>query len=429
MERNPSQAAARLVRADREQMRWEACCLDQRLAADHLARRVMALVERFDLSALESKIVARGSDPGRPAIDPRLLTALWLYGATQNVGSGRHLARLCLEHDAYRWILGGVTVSDHTLNDFRVGHQAVLDDLLAQMLAVLMAAGEIGGERISQDGTRVRAAAGSGSFRRERTLREHLDKAREDVRLLAEQAKGEAGSRARAAKERGARERQERLEAALAEMPALVKAKEQSHRSKAERAKAVESVRVSETDPEARTMKMGDGGFRPGYNVQVSVDVKSRAILNVNLSNSGSDAGQDESMRERVQAVTGIDVKEHLMDGGYVTHDALTTAQKDGVTVYAPVPKTADGRDPFEPRDDDPEAVAAWRLRMSSGEAKTIYKERAATVETVNADLKANRGLDRFRVRGLAKVKCVTMWAVLAYMVVLLGEKLITPMG
>lgn len=426
MERNPSKAAARLVRADREQMRWEACCLDQRLAADHLARRVMELVERFDLSALEAKIVARGSDPGRPAIDPRLLTALWLYGATQNVGSGRHLARLCLEHDAYRWILGGVTVSDHTLNDFRVGHQAVLDDLLAQMLAVLMAAGEIGGERISQDGTRVRAAAGSGSFRREATLREHLDKAREDVRLLAEQAKGEAGSRARAAKERGARERQERLEAALTELPALVKAKDQSHRSKAERA---ESVRVSETDAEARKMKMGDGGFRPAYNVQVSVDVKSRAILNVDLSNSGSDAGQDEPMRERVEAVTGIKVKEHLMDGGYSTHKAMTTAEKDGVTVYAPVPKTADGRDPFEPRDDDPEAVAAWRLRMSSGEAKTIYKERAATVETVNADLKANRGLDRFRVRGLAKVKCVTMWAVLAYMVVLFGEKLITPMG
>ena len=113
---------------------------------------------------------ARGSEPGRAATDPKILVALWLWAATQGVGSARELDRLCQEQGAYRWLCGGVSLNYHTLSDFRVGHQAALDHLFTQVLAILLHEGVVQVRRISQDGTRVRASAGASSYRRKATL-------------------------------------------------------------------------------------------------------------------------------------------------------------------------------------------------------------------------------------------------------------------
>jgi transposase len=159
-------AAPRLRRPDRQQTTLEPCCLDDRLPPDHPARTIWKVVERLDLSAFYTPIAARGSDPGRAATDPKLLVAVWLYAAVEGVGSGRELDRLCREHDAYRWLCGGVSLNDHTLNDFRVAHGQALDDLFTKVLASLMHHDVVKVNRISQDGTRVRASAGKSSFRR-----------------------------------------------------------------------------------------------------------------------------------------------------------------------------------------------------------------------------------------------------------------------
>src|SRR5207244_5388162 len=101
----------------------------------------------------------------RPASDPQVLLALWLFATSQGVGSARQLARLCSEHDAYRWLRGGVPVDYHLLAAFRVAHEAALDELFTTILATLLHTGLLTLERVAQDGMKVRASAGAASFR------------------------------------------------------------------------------------------------------------------------------------------------------------------------------------------------------------------------------------------------------------------------
>src|SRR5206468_2945270 len=223
---------------------------------------------------------------GRPAIDPRIYLALWLYATIEGVGSARALERLTRQHDAYRWILGGVSVNHHSLSDFRVQHAEYLDGVLTHSVAVLMAQDLVQLNRVSQDGTRVRANAGAASFRRRPSLERCLQEAEEQIRRLRQELEEnpEATSRRQAAaRQRAAEDRRRRVEAALEQMP-----KAEAKKPAAEKADG----RVSTTDAEARVMKMGDGGFRPAYNGQFSVDTETQIVVGVEVSNSGSDQGQ-----------------------------------------------------------------------------------------------------------------------------------------
>ena len=176
-------------------------------------RAVWALVQRWDLTRFLQTIRARGARPGRAATDPQLLIALWLYATIEGVGCGRELAKLCVESDPYKWLRGGVSLNYHTLNDFRVGHEEALDDLLTQMIAVLTEAQIVSVERIAQDGTRIRASAGANSFGERETLEKHLEAARAHVEAVKQAAANPTRSaQQKAARERGARDRQERLE-------------------------------------------------------------------------------------------------------------------------------------------------------------------------------------------------------------------------
>jgi len=117
-----------------------------------------------------------------------------------------------------------------------------------------------------------------------------------------------------------------------------------------------------------------------------------------------------------------------LLDGGYVRLEDVDRAAVDpAVTLYMPVPKPRKKDvDPHQPRKSDTAAVAEWRQRMATDEAKTIYKNRASTVETVNGELKTVRGLKPFRVRGLSKVLCVSLWCALAYNLMHFGWQMLS---
>ena len=404
------QGDPRLLRPDRDQMRFLPTDLNSLLDEDHSARAIWAVVEKFDLSKFEAAISARGENAGRPAIDPRILLTLWLYATSEGVGSAREVERLCEMHHAYQWICGGVHVNHHTLSDFRVSHQEAMDDLMTQILGVLKHQGLVELKRVAQDGMRVRASAGAASFRREKSLRKCLDEAREQVRETARemQAGPEVSARRQAAHERAARERAQRVERALSELPKVRQAKESAD-DKAE-------ARVSTTDPEARVMKMGDGGFRPAYNVQLATDTQTRVIVGVDVTNSGGDQGQMPPMLEEIRERHGRLPAEHLVDGGYTKKESIEQAAGQGVTVYAPVLKPRkEGIDPHQSKPGDSPAVAEWRQRMGTPEAKEIYKERAATAERTNADLRCHRGLGPFLVRTLPKVRCVVLWAAVSY--------------
>jgi hypothetical protein len=306
-----------------------------------------------------------------------------------------------------------------------MGHQAALDQLFTQVLAIVLHAGVVRVRRISQDGTRIRASAGASSYRRKATLEEQLVAARQQVEALKNQAQApvaqEGTARQQAAQVRAARERAARVEQALKLIPELEAIKARQSPKKG----PVQPARVSITDPEARVMKMPDGGFRPAFNVQLAQDTESRAIVGVAVNNCGSDQGADQPMRQQIAArqqsapQTGAPVQEHLVDGGYAQHAAVEKAAAEGVTLYTPVmqKKRKDGQnsDPYAPRPGDSPEIVAWRQRMASAAGQEIYKLRAATSETCNADLKCHRGLLPFRVRGLPKVLAVTLWSALAY--------------
>ncbi len=410
-------APPRLRLADRQQVRLVPMALDELIPADHDARFVWNLVSGWDLSKFLDAIRARGEAPGRAATDPRILITLWLYASLRGVSTGRELARLCEESAPYRWICGGVSLNYHTLDDFRVGHGAAVQDLLIKMLAVLIQSGTVTVERIAQDGTRVRVGAGSNSFKRKETLERALQQARAHLEILQQQARRGAASamRREAARERAARERVERVEKALEELAQVEAAKAQQK----DKPTKTNPPRASTTDPQARFLHMPDGGTRPAVNIQLAVDTQSRAILGVAVTNAGSDAGLAEPMRDQIEEQTGQHVNDQLIDGGFVKLEEMDQAAAAGTTIYMPVPKPRKaGTDPHQPKKTDSAAVAAWRQRMGTPEAKTIYKQRAATIETVNGELKTLRGLAPLRVRGLAKAFCVVLWSVLAYNIV-----------
>ena len=417
--------ALRFRRPDRAQARMVPCVLDDLVPAGHQVRLIWDVVEQLDLSAFSAGLKVQVGKAGRPATDVRLMVALWLWASTEGEGSARELERLCEEKDSYRWLCGGVDVNHHTLGDFRVDHEKALDELLTKVLAALMEQGLVKVRRISQDGMRVRASAGSSSFHRRKTLEQHLVEAQKQVELLKSQREVPAAPSSsrgqKAARKRAVEDRVRKAGAALEVLATVEKIRKEAKGGTNSR----NEPRASTTDGEARVMKTGDGGFRPAYNVQLAADTESRAIVGVSVTNSGSDRALSEPMRQEVEQRTGGKVAEHLMDGGFVNFDQMGRAQQAGVTVYAPPQTSKKKVDPYQVRPTDTAEVAQWRRRMATEEAKTIYKERASTSETVNADLRTYRGLDRFLVRGLAKVKCVALWSALAYNLMHFGKALL----
>ncbi|HEX3473479.1 MAG TPA: transposase [Kofleriaceae bacterium] len=287
---------------------------------------------------------------------------------------------------------------------------------MTQLLARLRKHDLIDLHRVAQDGTRIRASAGAASFRTGDTLGRLLTEARAHLVEVTRAATDPAvTARHAATMARVAQDRLARLEHALAELPDVAAIKMKSGAKDA-------TPRVSTTDPDARVMKLPDGGFRPAFNVQLATTTDvARAIVGVRVTNHGSDQGQATPMLEQIEARTGVRPTELLVDGGYPSHDAIDQATAAGVTLYAPVPKPRSKAseppapppiDPHLPKPGDRDAVAAWRVRMGTDDAKQIYKQRAATAQTVNADAKAHRGMAATALRGLDQVTgCACLFA------------------
>ena len=402
---------ARVRMPNRQQMELRPRDLESLLPEGHRARLVWGYVVRQDLGGRYAPIKAYEGGAGRTPIAPEILFALWLLATLEGVGSARAIERLTWVHDAYRWIGGGVPVNYPTLADFRTAHGDVFDELLAENVASLMAIGVVSLARVAQDGVRVRASAGAASFRREEKLPIYLEEARKQVRSLKNQVDEDPGALTRkqkAARERAIQEGESRIEEALKRLPELAKIKEQQ-------GKKSEEARASTTDAEATVMKMADGGFRPAYNVQYATDSASQVMVGIDAVTRGSDQGPRVPMLEPVSERCGQSPEAWLVDGGYPGHEQLNAAAEQ-TTVYAPVPKAKQDKesDPPVPKASDSKAVAAWRERMGTEEAKIIYRDRAATAECVNAQAR-NRGLIRLPVRGTTKVKAVALLFALAH--------------
>ena len=176
---------ARLLRPVRNQVQMVWRDLDSLIADDHPVRAVWEILQRLDLADFYRRIKATTDRPGHPAIDPAILLAVWVYATSEGIASARRIDELCVEHDAYRWLCGGVSVNYHTIADFRTAYPEELDRLLTQVLGTLLASELITLRQVAQDGMRVRASAGPGSFHRQQHLEQCLREARAHLERLA----------------------------------------------------------------------------------------------------------------------------------------------------------------------------------------------------------------------------------------------------
>ena len=389
--------------------------LDDLIPNDHLAKDVWRYVEKLDLSIILNKIQATEGVAGRPAIDPKILLTLWLFATLKNISSSRVIEEYIKEHNAFKWICGGVNVGYHVISDFRSEHGDQLNDLLVQSVAVLSKNGIISLEKVSQDGMRVRANAGSGSFRREATLESNLLLAQMLLDDLNEELKrnpGECKSRLAAAQHRAIKEKAENLESAINNLHEL-----RTDKNKRKKLTIQESrdVRSSSTDPEARVMKMADNGFRPAYNVQFITCNKGKAIICADVINKGSDSGQIAKMVNKVIETYKIVPSCWLTDTGYDSHKDVEKLNKLGIKNYSPIKyKKKNDSELKKALQTESPSIREWKERMESEEGKKIYKERGETAEFANAQTR-NKGFQQFLVRGLEKVKCVTLIYAIAH--------------
>ncbi|WP_372725343.1 IS1182 family transposase [Novipirellula sp.] len=416
---NPSNATqrgqARTNRPERTQIEMRMLSLDQLVASDHRVRLVWAYCQSLDLSPFYQPIKARQGTRGRNPIDPRILFALWFYATLEGITSARRIAELTTRDFCYLWICGGVTVNYHTLSDFRTKHIEELEQLLSDSITVLLNEKLITLETIGQDGMRVRASAGSSSFRSEPTLQRMQEEAEKYLEELKEQSEQEnqadVSVAQQAARERAAEERLERIKAAQENLEEL----ERRRREKKSR-KSKSTPRASTTDPEAVRMKMGDGGFRPAFNVQFATDGETRIVVGVDVNNQGSDMGQMLPVFESVCSTYGVVPGQYLVDGGFIKASDIDALDAAGTTVYGAVKgaekDVADGKAPYQAKSTDSEAMGRFRERMGAEEAQAIYQQRPSIAEFPNAECR-NRGLNQFRVRGQRKALGQTLWHVL----------------
>ncbi len=411
-----SRADARVSRPQRQQREWADFCLDETLPLDDVARTVWLYVQGLDLTELYAAIQVSEHQAGRAAIAPEVLMALWLMATIDGIGSARELARRCERDARYRWICGGVSVNYHTLSDFRSRQTGFLEQVLVDSIAALMHQGLVPLETVAQDGMRVRASAGKSSFRRRPTLEELQQRAAEHLKRLEadneEESRPKADARRRAAQERAARERQERLDEALKQHQELAEKREQRKKGDGP------ATRVSTTDPDARTMKMANGGFDPAFNVQFSTDLETQMIVGVDVTNEGTDGGQMPPMLDKLEEQYGKRPGTCLVDSAFATKDSVTDVERRGTVVVGGLPRAGqlekNGVDPHSPQRGDTPEYVRFRARMAEADFQELFKKRPQTAEYPNAVCR-NQGLRQFLVRGLEKVKAVALWHALAF--------------
>ena len=316
---------------DRRQLFWTAIDPENLIPEGHAARAICALVDRLDLRAFEAGVRSWEGGAGRPGKKPQLLASVWIYGYSLGVASARALSRMMAWEPGLRWLSGLEEISYHTLSDFRVGHEEALKQLFAQVLAVLAGEGMVELRVVMQDGTKVVAQAGKGSFHGRQTIEARLAEARAYVEELDRQASREGcepqEERLRAARRRAARERQERLEEALMELERREPQAAPQERSK---------LRVSVSEPEARKLKQNDGGWLPSYNVQFNTDAKEKVIVGVRVVQAAADVEQLRPGLEEVERNLGRKPECVVADGGYASRENVLEMAEQQVDLVTP---------------------------------------------------------------------------------------------
>jgi transposase len=411
----------RVIGPDRAQLRWDVVDLDSQLPDDHRARLVWAFVEGLDLSEFYDRIKARDEVAGRPATDPRVVLAVWLYATLEGIGSARAIDRLCQQHAAYRWLCGGAPINHDLLATFRRENAGLLDRLLTQSVTGLIAEKLITLEELAIDGTKVRACAGRGSMSKRKRL-ESIEKAvAERVAELKSELDKDPGEPERRRKKRAlqaAEERSRRVERARQKLAALTQ--EQAVRAKRHAKEEAEKgePKVSVSDPEVRVMRLADGAVAPAWNVLVATS--NGFIVGIDPTDRRNDSGLATGVVEQIAQRSNRVPQRLLADTRAMTQDDIVQLGEahPALRVYSPpapqrlAVKPETERKRRWSRRREPPAVTAWRARMASEEGQETYRRRKLT-ERAHGIIK-NRGMSRFLVHSREKVRAVCVLQALA---------------
>jgi transposase len=330
----PVEPAVRCKIVERNQLLLRAVDVEKLVEEQHEVRAIWELVGQLDLRPFYAEIRALEGEAGRPVWDPKVVISLWIYAYKDGVSSAREIARRCEYHPAYQWLTGMEVVNYHTLADFRIEHQAALDQLFIEVLGVLTHQGLITLERVMHDGTKIKAAASDRSFHRQATLEDHLKQAEEQLKAMGDPHSEKLSQRTAQAQERALREKQKRLKEALKELEQLEQSRSKNQEKTKEKKK---QPRASSTDPQARVMLGAKGAYAPSYNVQISTDAEAKIIVGVDVSQSSSDAGELEPAVQRIEANLGQKPEQMVVDAAYPTQEAIEAMAEKGIDLIGPL--------------------------------------------------------------------------------------------
>jgi transposase len=317
----------RYLPIDRKQFFLEPLDVDRLIEEDHRARKIWRVVEQLDLSRFASEVRAVEGVAGRPSHSPQVLAAVWIYAFSKGLHSAREIERQMRYEPGLRWLTGLNPINHHTLSDFRAGQGEALRELFEQVLAMLSMKGLLTLKRVTVDGTKIRADVGKKSFTKRDKIEAHLALARQHLDELERQERDEhLTQRQQSARRRAAREREQRLQEALAEIERLRAAKKDDKEKEPQ---------ASSSDPEAAFMRLHDGGLAPAYNVQVAVDGAHGLIADIAVVNDPQDGQQMVPAMERLKQRWGQYPPQALADGAYTNLESLLEMHERGIDYYS----------------------------------------------------------------------------------------------
>lgn len=367
----------------------------EELGKDHLCFFIHEVVEHVDLSSFEQVY----GEEGGALYHPSLMLKVWLYAYALGITSARRLEQRIREDLGLRYLAGGAKPDNWALSAFRRRHARGLNDVFTQVLEM---AGGMKLTRLGQvavDSSRVQAAASRNRLETEERLRQERSKLRRGIRKWQKQCDEEdpnegAGSQAVV----------EKLKEQLAEMPRRL-----------EKLRKSGLKRMSQTDPDARFLRER-GGFVMGYTGEIAVNQK-HLIVAQRVTQNTTDNDSLITMIEEAERQTGTVTEQALADSGFFSLDNIDRLEQRGVDVYLPDSNLArelnTGQRCKRLRLTSTQRRMRQKLRSPAGRA--VYAKRKGLVEPVLGTLKEQRGMKRFRLRGLAKVSIEFTLATTAY--------------
>lgn len=367
----------------------------EELGKDHLCFFIHRAVEHLDLSSFEQVY----GEEGGALYHPSLMLKVWLYAYAVGMTSARRLEQRIRADLGLRYLAGASKPDNWALSAFRRRHARGLNDVFTQVLEMAreMKLARLG--QVAIDSTRIHASASRNRLETEERLRRERAKLRRAIRKwqkLCDQDDPNEGA--------GARVEVERLQQQLDEMPRRLQKLRKSGLNK-----------QSQTDPEARFLRERSG-FALGYTADVAVN-EHHLIVGQRVTQNATDNASLVPMVEEAERQSGTRAEQVLADAGFFSLDNIEQLEGRGVDVYVPDSNLArelnTGQRCKPLRLSPRQRRMRQKLRAPTG--KAIYAKRKAVVEPVLGALKEQRGMKRFRLRGLEKVQIEFTLATTAY--------------